>query len=89
MQSCEPLSICLTVAMVTTTTPWRQQWEVNWDGGEGKAALRDEKKMMEGDNYNLGQEGRGGGGSCSSALKLLLEQQWMQGELVCATKKAL
>ena len=52
-QSCEPPSICLTVAMVTITTPWRQQWEANWDGGEGKAALRDERKMMAG----MGEDG--------------------------------
>lgn len=45
---CEPPSIRLTVAMVTITTPWRQQWEADWEGGEGKAALRDERKMMAG-----------------------------------------
>ncbi|KAG8015089.1 hypothetical protein GBF38_022381, partial [Nibea albiflora] len=45
-QSCKPPSIRLTVAMVTITTPWRQQWEADWEGGEGKAALRDERKMM-------------------------------------------
>ena len=36
------------VAMVTITTPWRQQWDADWEGGEGKAALRDERKLMAG-----------------------------------------
>lgn len=34
--------------MVTITTPWRQQWEADWEGREGKAALRDERKLMAG-----------------------------------------
>lgn len=36
------------VAMVTITTPWRRQWEADWEGREGKAALRDERKLMAG-----------------------------------------
>lgn len=48
VHACEPPSIRLTVAMVTITTPWRQQWEADWEGGEGEAALRDERKMMAG-----------------------------------------
>lgn len=34
--------------MVTITTPWRQQWGADSKGGEGKVALRDERKMMAG-----------------------------------------
>ena len=61
MQSCEPPSIRLTVAIVTITTPWRQQWEANWDGGEWKAALRDERKMMAGrGEHSWYKEERGG-----------------------------
>lgn len=39
--------------MVTITTPWRQQWEADWEGREGKAALMDERKLagMEEDGW--------------------------------------
>lgn len=44
MRSYVPPFICLTVAMVTISTPWRQQWVADSKGGEGKVALRDERK---------------------------------------------
>ncbi len=57
--------------MVTITTPWRQQWEADWEGEEGKVALRDEKKMMggrKGDGWYKGKGGRTAEGDVSVTL---------------------
>lgn len=44
------------VAMVTITTPWRQQWEADWEGREGKVAL--ERKLMAGMEEDVQHKGR-------------------------------
>lgn len=44
------------VAMVTITTPWRQQWEADWEGREGKVAL--ERKLMAGMEEDVRHKGR-------------------------------
>lgn len=54
------------VAMVTITKPWRQKWESDWEGREGKAvALRNERKLVAGVEKDVQYREKGSNGEAA------------------------